>query len=146
MYLTSLFKHTRTSQVWLTSTTVKRTLSGLTLGIQLGELQPHRPLQAYLGWLPPRMPRRRLQSQGRWCLAPSVWAAGGSDLPEFKCCSRQSPPTRRQSDVSGGFCHCPAHLLLHFPLWFCGLKKKGRKGNTHKTLLMNNVINYPFHL
>lgn len=26
------------------------------------------------------------------------------------------------------------------------LKKKGREGNTHKALLMNNVINYPFRL
>lgn len=38
----------------------------------------------------------------------------------------------------------PAPTLPPLVLWL--KKKKGRKGNTHKALLMNDVINYPFHL
>lgn len=69
---------------------------------------------------------RRVQSREQcWCgcqCCPLASARCWQPGPPLNL--KAAPDIRHQHrgrrDVSWGLCHCPTHLLPHFPLWFCG--------------------------
>lgn len=88
---------------------------------------------------------KRARSRTVWQSWPSLLAADSQDLPEFKCCSRHSPPTQG----GGEMCHevflpLPHPLAPTLPplvLWLEKQRNKHTNYSAVKTLLTYNIIN-----